>query len=449
MKKRMYLPLAIGCAALALFGCGTGGSKAPADSGAVAGDSAGAAAGDAAGGAGDAAGNTAGGAGRAAGEAGNTGAAAGDAAAGAGASASGQGGVIKVGVLWSATGDTGGRGVFQKEAMEMAAKEINEAGGILGKQLELVFEDDGSDQTTSINMMNKMVANDEIVAVFGPHTSTNAMAVSDIVEQAGIPYFTGGTSVKLKDLDNAYMFKVRCNDGLVVESAMNFATGELGAKKIGILYINDEFGVGGRDIMVKYCQDNGLEYVEANHNGTDQDLTSQIMQMKQENVDVLIGWSSNVCPILARQTTELGFDKPVIMNAAFAGQDVLDSLPAESTDGKYAATDFTAEDPDPEVKSFVDKFKEAYGKVPVGDRDAAYYGGLYMFKAAVEKAQTTDREAVKEAMYQVQDIEAPFGKLKADDNGCLVHQCDIVQAQKQDDGKCVLVLVDKVREEGF
>lgn len=427
MKKRMYLPMVIGCAALALFGCGGGGSQTPA-AGAEAGSTA----------VGTEAGSAA------------AGAEAVNAAAGSEAATSGQpGNVIKVGVLWSATGDTGGRGVFQKEAMEMAAAEINEAGGILGRQLELVFEDDGSDQTTSINMMNKMVANDEIVAVFGPHTSTNAMAVSDIVERAGIPYFTGGTSVKLKDLNNAYMFKVRCNDGLVVESAMNFATGELGAKKIGILYINDEFGVGGRDIMVKYCQDNGLEYVEANHNGTDQDLTSQIMQMKQENVDVLIGWSSNVCPILARQTTELGFDKPVIMNAAFAGQDVLDSLPAESTDGKYAATDFTAEDPDLEVKDFVDKFKATYGKVPVGDRDAAYYGGLYMFKAAVENAGTTDREAVKTAMYQIQDVEAPFGKLKADENGCLVHQCDIVQAQKQEDGKCVLVLVDKVREEGF
>ncbi len=420
MKKRMLVPLTIGCAALALFGCGGGAQQ---SSGTQA-----------------QAGNTAA-------ESGGAGGASGETAAGGQTAASGD--TIKVGVLWSATGDTGGRGVFQKEAMEMAAREINEAGGILGRQLELVFEDDGSDQTTSINMMNKMVANDEIAAVFGPHTSTNAMAVSDIVKNAGIPYFTGGTSVKLKDLQNEYMFKVRCNDGLVVESAMNFATGELGAKKIGILYINDEFGVGGRDIMVKYCEDNGLEYVEANHNGTDQDLTSQIMQMKQENVDVLIGWSSNVCPILARQTTELGFDKPVIMNAAFAGQDVLDSLPAESTDGKYAATDFTAEDPDDEVKSFVDKFKTAYGKVPVGDRDAAYYGGLYMFKAAVEKAGTTDREAVKEAMYQIKDIEAPFGKLTADENGCLVHQCDIVQAQKQDDGKCVLVLVDKVREEGF
>lgn len=353
---------------------------------------------------------------------------------------------IKVGVLWSATGDTGGRGVFQKEAMEMAAKEINEAGGVLGRELELVFEDDGSDQTTSINMMNKMVGNEEIVAVFGPHTSTNAMAVSDIVKEAKIPYFTGGTSVKLQDLENEYMFKVRCNDGLVVQSAMNFATKELGAQKIGILYINDEFGVGGRDIMVQYCEDNGLEYVEANHNGTDQDLTSQIMQMKQENVDVLIGWSSNVCPILARQTTELGFDKPVIMNAAFAGQDVLDSLPPESTEGKYAATDFTAEDPDDTVKEFVEKFESAYGKTPVGDRDAAYYGGLYMFKAAVEKAGSADREAVKEALYEV-SVEAPFGTLAADENGCLVHQCDIVQAQKQEDGECVLVLVDKVKQE--
>ena len=86
-----------------------------------------------------------------------------------------------------------------------------------------------------------MVTNDEIVAVFGPHTSTNAMAVSDILKEAGMPYFTGGTSSKLKDLDNEYIFKVRCNDDLVVQAAMDYAVNQLGAKKIGILYINDEF----------------------------------------------------------------------------------------------------------------------------------------------------------------------------------------------------------------
>ena len=413
MKKRMYWSLAIGCAMMAMFGCSSQQSSQTAPQSSAQ---------------------------ESAQESGQESAEAQEPA---------EGDTIKVGVLWSATGDTGGRGVFQKEAMEMAAQEINEAGGILGRQLELIFEDDGSDQTTSINMMNKMVTNDEIVAVFGPHTSTNAMAVSDIVKEAGMPYFTGGTSSKLKDLDNEYIFKVRCNDDLVVQAAMDYAVNQLGAKKIGILYINDEFDVGGRDIMVQYCEDQGLEYVEANHNGTDQDLTSQIMQMQQAEVDVLIGWSSNVCPILARQTTELGFDKPIIMNAAFAGQDVLDSLPAESTDGKYAATDFTAEDPDEAVKEFVEKFEAAYGKTPVGDRDAAYYGGLYMFKAAVEKAGTVDREAIKDAMYELEGVEAPFGTLVADENGCLVHQCNIVQAQKQDDGKCILALIDKVIEEGY
>ena len=270
MKKRMYWSLAMGCAMMALFGCSSqqSGTQAPESS-------------------------------------------VQESAQDSGSSETQTDGeTIKVGVLWSTTGDTGGRGVFQKEAMEMAAQEINESGGILGKQLELVFEDDASDQTTSINMMNKMVTNDEIVAVFGPHTSTNAMAVSDIVKEAGMPYFTGGTSSKLKGLDNEYMFKVRCNDDLVVQAAMNYAVNQLGAKKIGILYINDEFGVGGRDIMVQYCEDQGLEYVEANHNSTDQDLTSQIMQMKQAEVDVLIGWSSNVCPILARQTTCLLYTSP-------------------------------------------------------------------------------------------------------------------------------------------
>ena len=246
-----------------------------------------------------------------------------------------------------------------------------------------------------------MGSNKDIVAVFGPHTSTNAIAVSNTVKEYKIPYFTGGTSKKLKALGNEYMFKTRANDELVVKSAMEFASKTLKAKKIGILYINDEFGVGGKDIMVQYAKDNNIQYVEANHNGTDQDLTSQIMKMKQENVDALIAWSSNVCPIVARQTTELGFNKPVIMNSGFGGQDVIDSLPVEATVGKYAACDFTAEDPTPLVADFVKKFQTAYGKKPLGDWSASYYGAMKMLAQGIKDAGAADREQIKDSMYKI------------------------------------------------
>lgn len=359
------------------------------------------------------------------------------------------GDTIKIGVIYSATGTMAGRGEYMKNAIELATEEVNAAGGILGKKVQLVVEDDQSDQTTAINMMNKMGSNKDIVAVFGPHTSTNATAVSNIVKDYKIPYFTGGTSAKLKALGNEYMFKTRTNDEVVVNSAMTFATKTLGAKKIGILYINDEFGVGGKDIMVQYAKDNNLEYVEANHNATDQDLTSQIMQMKQANVDALIAWSSNVCPIVARQTTELGFDKPVIMNSGFGGQDVLDSLPTEATEGKYSAADFTAEDPAPEVAEFVKKFEEKYNKKPLGDWSASYYGAFKMLAKAIETTGELDREKIKDAMYQIKDFQGPLGKLTADENGCLVHESAIIQAQKQEDGKSVFILVDKIKESGY
>ncbi|SCP99592.1 ABC transporter substrate-binding protein [Anaerobium acetethylicum] len=364
-----------------------------------------------------------------------------------GKEASGE--TIKVGVIYSATGTMAGRGEYMKNAIELAAEEINEAGGVLDKDIELVYEDDQSDQTTAINMMNKMGSDEEIVAVFGPHTSTNAIAVSNTVEDYGIPYFTGGTSAKLKSLGNEYMFKVRCNDTVVVNSAMKFVSESLDAKKIGILYINDEFGVGGRDIMVKYCEDNNLEFVEANHNATDQDLTSQIMKMKQENVDVLVAWSSNVCPIVARQTTELGFDKPVLMNSGFGGQDVLDSLSTEYTEGKYAACDFTAEDPTEEAAAFVKAFSDAYGKKPLGDWSASYYGGLKALASAIEAAGKTDRESIKDAMYNVKDFAAPLGALTTDENGCLVHETSVIQAVVQDDGKAIFDLVEKIKESGY
>ena len=88
-------------------------------------------------------------------------------------------------------------------------------------------------------------------------------------------------------------------------------------------------------------------------------------------MDVLIGWSSNVCPILARQTTELGFDKPIIMNAAFAGQDVLDSLPQNLRTESMRLQILRLRTRDEAVKEFVEKFEAAYGKTPVGDRECS------------------------------------------------------------------------------
>lgn len=357
---------------------------------------------------------------------------------------------VRIGVIYSATGVMASGGIYMKQSIEMAAEEINAAGGVLGgRMIELVEDDDQSDQTTAINLMNKMGSDATICAVIGPHTSTNATAVSDTVKEFKIPYLTGGTSAKLKELDNEYMFKVRCNDDVVVNSAIKYMTETVGCKKLGILYINDEFGVGGKDIMVQYCKDNGIEYVEANHNATDQDLTAQILQMKQADVDGLIAWSSNVCPIVARQTSELGFDKPILMNAAFGAQDVLDSLPAEVTEGKMAATDATAEDTDPLAAEFVKKYSEKYGLKPRGDWANSYYGGMQVLKEAIEKAGSTDREAIQKAITEVKDIPSTLGNLQADENGCLVHECSIVKAVKKDDGKCVFELVEKVKENGY
>lgn len=369
---------------------------------------------------------------------------------GSGSSGKGSSGdTIKVGVIYSATGTMAGRGDYMKNAIELATKEINADGGVLGKKIELVMEDDQSDQTTAINMMNKMGSNKDVVAVFGPHTSTNAIAVSNTVKEYKIPYFTGGTSKKLKALGNEYMFKTRTNDEVVVNSAMEFLNKTLKVKKVGILYINDEFGVGGKDLMVEYAKKNNIAYVEANHNATDQDLTSQIMKMKQENVDALIAWSSNVCPIVARQTTELGFDKPVLMNSGFGGQDVIDSLPVAATEGKYAACDFTAEDTTPVVAEFVKKYQDAYGKKPLGDWSANYYGAMKMLAKAINDAGSADREKVKDAMYKISNFDAPLGKLTTDKDGILVHEAAIIQAQKQADGKAVLKLVEKVKEAGY
>ncbi len=349
---------------------------------------------------------------------------------------------IKVGVVMSMTGVMAGGGVYAMNALNMRRDEINAAGGVLGRPLSFVLVDDQSDQTAAINAMNKVVSDKDIVAVIGPHTSTNATAVSNTVKKAGIPYFTGGTSVKLLSLDNKYLLRARCSDAIVANVAVKFMVETLKVKKLGILYINDEFGTGGRDVMLNYLKGKDVKIVTANHNATDQDLTGQILQLKQQGIDGMIAWSSNLCALVVKQCYELGFDKPLMVNSAFVAQYVLDTMETKEVEGVYSATDMSPEDTDPIVASFVAKFGKLYNGQKPEAWASCYYGALTVLADSIKRAGTTDRESVLKAIYQTKDLPGILCDYTSNSKGELVNQCVVVQVKNKSFKLVKKVVVD-------
>ena len=348
---------------------------------------------------------------------------------------------IRIAVNDAWTGDLAGNGEWLMDAVKMATDEINASGGILGKQIELLYEDNQSTQNGSINAMNKIVSDDSILAVIGPHMSTQAIAVSDVVKNAGIIYMTGGTSVALRDCDNEYMFRVRCMDDTVAKAAAQFAVEDLGCTNIGIMYNNDEFGTGGRDIIIEYLESVGVDYVAEGHNSGDTDFTGQILSLQQANTDCMIVWTSGDCTTIIRQQHDLGYSGEIITSSSFASDWMLDTMNLEECQGVYSATDMSPDDPNPLMQDLVEKTVEQLDREPEAWH-CCYYTAVYILKDAIERAGVVEREAVKNALYETTGLDSVLGEVYCNDQGELVHECviTVVNENKQ------LELVKKIQE---
>ena len=348
---------------------------------------------------------------------------------------------ILFGLSASITGTVPINGQRMQQGVDLAVKEINEKGGVLGKKLAYLVEDDQNVQTASVNVATK-ITNEKICAVIGPHSSGNAAATSDTYKNAKISFLTGGSSPKLAELDNEYLFRVRPSDTINGEVMVKFAIETLDAKKVGISFNNNDFGTGGRDVVSAALDKAGIEYVAVGHNGGDKDLTGQLMQLKSEGVDVIISYTDDAeVALTSRQLYELGFDVPVIASAGIVTQQVLDLVEPEYVENWYAVTDFISTNDSPTVADFVEKYKAEYGSEPEIFA-SAYYSSTYLLADAIERAGSADPEAVKEALGQVKDLVLPEGTFTADEIGDMVHGCVVAQIKDKVPAMIEYVTVD-------
>lgn len=336
-------------------------------------------------------------------------------------------GTITFGVSCAITGNFPLAGERTLQGINLAVDEINANGGVLGKKLAYVYEDDGNDATTAVNVVTKLI-NKNPVAVIGPHTTGNTLAVQQLYKDAGMPFFSGGSGVKLEtEMDNPYFHRVRPSDAIAGEIAVQFAVNKLGAKKIGVDYNNNDFGVGGRDVVVATLKKMGVDYVEVAHNSGDTDMTTQLMQLQAEKVDAIILWTDDAEDVVtARQAHELGLTVPFITSAGVVMQQVLDQMEPEYVEGWYSVTDFVPDNTDPVVSEFVKKFKAKYGIAPELYA-SAYYGAVYALATAIKTAGSTDHKAINEALSKVSDLKMPTGTMTYSEHGNMIHSLVVTQ----------------------
>ena len=330
-------------------------------------------------------------------------------------------GQIYVGISCAMTGDVPLEGERVRQAVSLAFEEANEKGGINGYEVVGIFEDDANTANTAVNVINKFGGDEKIVASIGPHRSASLLAVEQICERYGLPTLSGGTSTSFYELDNPYIFRIRPSDSLVPVVATRFCIEELGFTKIGLIYNNDDYGNGAKEVIEEYVS--GLENVELvalqGHNTGDKDMYAQLLACKDAGAEVIIGWTHVAeAAIIARQYKELGLEESIQFlgcsswcNTAF--YDLVDeSIP----DGTYATVDYTTVNPNPFPAEFTAKFIERYGVEPENMAGCYYDAALILLDSLQRAADAGEvtRESVRDALATQPEIDGNQGTLYAD-----------------------------------
>lgn len=335
-------------------------------------------------------------------------------------------GNIVFGLSIGLTGSLALEGDRVVKSVNMAIDEINSAGGVLGRNLEVVVEDDQGDADMSLVVAKKMGENKDVVAMLGPHMTNSVLAVDQTMRDYTMPAFVGGTALSISELDNPYIYRTRSSDHLNAAAAARYLVEDLGATNIALLYNNVDLGIGAKGIIEEYLAEQGMKLAAAEaHSPGDVDMTGQILNVKNSGADAIIIWCYPAeAAIITRQIRELGIDLPVIGGATFTSIAYYEALDESICDGTYAVTDFVITDEN--NAEFVNRFKERYNGDEPENSSFEYYDAVYMLAAAIEEAGSADRQAIADAIPNI-SIEGNQGKLYADEYNDMVHKVIVAQ----------------------
>jgi branched-chain amino acid transport system substrate-binding protein len=319
---------------------------------------------------------------------------------------------------------------------KLAQEEINKAGGVMGREIEFHVEDNQSTNPGTVLAYSKLIGEGGIAAIIGPIRSTQIQAASPTIAKGGIPAMIGGTDPNLTKVKNRWVFRVRPNDSYSAKVIAQYGASELKRKKWAIIHSTDAFGTGGKNALTAELKAFGVDPVLVQgYTNNSQDFTPVVLAIKQSGADVLGTYMTNSpdVGIFAKQLKQLGVNILWLGSPSIISVTAL-NLAGDALHGSYAIADFTVDASD-ETKAFAKKYREKYGQDPDVYSSWAY-GAVYLLKTAIEKAKSTEPEAIRGAMLGIRGLKGVEGTYDFDENGDGVHGYNIV---KNEQGKIVFI----------
>ncbi|MGB9868165.1 MAG: ABC transporter substrate-binding protein [Bacillota bacterium] len=304
-----------------------------------------------------------------------------------------------------------------KKGTMLAAEHINAKGGIGGRKIELVFEDDASDPKQAASIANKLSKDPKVLAVIGHYNSSCTLAGAPIYNKAGVVEISPGSSSPAVTTAGPYTFRVITTDAFQGEYLAKWMVKDEGLKKIAILYENDDYGVGLQEVVTKKVKEFGGEVVavESYYLGETKDFSPYITKLRALKPDGLfIAGLYNEAALIAKQAAAVGWKVPMFgVDALYSAE--LITLGGSAVEGLRLSGFFHPSNPDPMVQKFVEDWKAKYGKL--GGTYAAYgYDALLIVAEAIEKGGAT-REGIKNYLTNMKGFKGLTGITSFDENG--------------------------------
>ena len=304
---------------------------------------------------------------------------------------------VKIVNLVEMSGGGATAGTNFKNGVELAFKEINAAGGILGRRIEVVSYDTQSNPGVAKALAQKAVDEGAYV-VMGPVFSGSIIVSMLETKRAEIPNFTGGEAASITQQGNPYVFRTSFTQDTAMPKVARYIKETVKAQSVALMWVNNDFGKGGRDTMRKALEAEGIKIVgDVSTDPSQVDFSSPVLRLKQANADAAFVYLNEEESARAlRELRKQGYDKPIIGETTLTGQKVIE-LAGEAANGALAHVGLTPDAPLPAVRAFDEKFQKEY-RYKSDHNGMKGYSGAYVVKAVTEKIGKFDSKAFAKAM---------------------------------------------------
>lgn len=312
-------------------------------------------------------------------------------------------GPVKIGAIFSVTGRSAPLGVPEKRTAQMLAEQLNEQGGILGQDVEVIVKDDKSQPTEAALAAQDLIENEKVTAIIGPSTTPNTMAIVDICQDVKVPLVSCAAGAPITNPVKKWVFAVPQTDVLAVAKIIDYLKVK-DISRVATIYAANGYGESGQQQLEEQLPEAGIELLASeSFGGEDTDVTAQLTRIKAQDTEAVICWGTNPGPAtVAKDMNKLGMDMPLLQSHGVANQKFIE-LGGDAVEGVMLPAgrlivyeEISADDPQKELlEQYANNFKEAYGE-STDTFGGHAYDAFHIVAEAINRAETTDHGAVRD-----------------------------------------------------